>query len=112
MLAAELGSATSDPRPQAPGLIARAVAALPEGMARPIARGGSGPFSKDVAWAAVAYGAGFAIAVKHTEPVWRAVRKVPETGWRKATGVEAEVAECGYVPAGWPPGTRTPSAGG
>ena len=107
VLAAELGSGTSDPRPQAPGLIARAVAALPEGLARPIARGDSGFFSKDVAWAAVANGADFAIAVKRTDPVWRAVRKVPETGWRKATGMEAEVAECGYVPAGWPPGTRT-----
>ena len=64
-------------------------------------------FSKDVAWAAVANGAGFAIAVKRAGPVWRAVRKVPGTGWLKAIGTEAEVAECGYVPAGWPPGTRT-----
>jgi len=99
-LLAELGSGKSDPRPQAPGLIARAVAALPEGLARPIVRGGSGFFSKDVAWAAVANGADFAIAVKRTDPVWRSLRKVPETGWRKATGMEAEVAECDYVPAG------------
>jgi len=91
-LAAELGSGKSDPRPQAPGLIARAVAALPEGLARPIVRGGSGFFSKDVAWAALANGADFAIAVKRTDPVWRSLRKVPETGWRKATGMEAEVA--------------------
>jgi hypothetical protein len=106
-LAAELGSGKSDPRPQAPGLIARAVAALPEGLPRPIVRGDSGFFSKDVAWAALANGADFAIAVKRTDPVWRSLRKVPETGWRKATGMEAEVAECDYVPAGWPPGTRT-----
>ena len=106
-LAAELGSGRSDPRPQAPGLIARAVAALPGGLPRPIVRGDSGFFSKEVARAALANGADFAIAVKRTDPVWRSVRKVPETGWRKALGMEAEVAECGYVPAGWPPGTRT-----
>jgi len=106
-LAAELGSGRSDPRPQAPGLIARAVAALPGGLPRPIVRGDSGFFSKDVAWAALANGADFAMAVKRTDPVWRSVRKVPEAGWRKAIGMEAEVAECGYVPAGWPPGTRT-----
>ena len=35
-LAADLGSGTSDPRPQAPSLIARAVAALPDGLLRPI----------------------------------------------------------------------------
>lgn len=107
VLAAELGSGTSDPRPQAPGLIARAVAALPGGLPRPIVRGDSGFFSKDVAWAASANGADFAIAAKRTDPVWRSVRKVPGTGWRKAIGMEAEVAECDYVPAGWPPGTRT-----
>ena len=107
VLAAELGSGTSDPRPQAPRLIARSVSALPGGLLRPVVRGGSGFFSKDVAWAAVANGAGFAIAVKRTDPVWRAARKVPGTGWLKAIGTEAEVAGCGYVPAGWPPGTRT-----
>ena len=107
VLAAELGSGTSDPRPQAPRLIARSVSALPGGLSRPVVRGDSGSFSKDVAWAAVANGAGFAIAVKRAGPVWRAVRKVPGTGWLKAIGMEAEVAECGYVPAGWPPGTRT-----
>jgi hypothetical protein len=59
------------------------LSALPEGLARPIARGGLKFFPKDVAWAAFANGAGFAIAVKRTGPVWRAVRKVPGTGWRK-----------------------------
>ncbi len=36
VLAADLGSGTSDPRPQAPSLVTRAVAALPEGLLRPI----------------------------------------------------------------------------
>ncbi len=70
-------------------------------------RGDSGFFDRAVAYAALANGADFAIAVKRTDPVWRSVRKVPGGGWRKAIGMEAEVAECDYVPAGWPPGTRT-----
>ena len=106
-LAAELGSGRSDPRPQAPGLIARAVAALPEGLLRPIVRGDSGFFAKEVAYAALANGADFAIAVKRNEAVWRAERLVPDDAWQEAVGMDAEVAECSYVPPGWPPGTRT-----
>jgi len=49
VLAADLGSGTSDPRPEAPSLIARAVAALPEGLLRPIIRCDSGFFDRDVA---------------------------------------------------------------
>ena len=107
VLAAGLGSGKPDPRPQAPRLIARAIFALPDGLLRPIVRGDSGFFDAKVAWAALENGAGFAIAVKRNPAVWRAERKIPEDAWQKAIGMDAEVAGCGYVPAGWPPGTRT-----
>ena len=106
-LAADLGSGKSDPRPQAPSLIERAVAALPGGLLRPIVRGDSGFFDRDVAWAAVRNGCDFAIAAKRNGAVWRAEREIPGDSWRPAIGMDAEVAPCDYVPAGWPPGTRT-----
>jgi hypothetical protein len=107
VLAAELGSGRDDPRPQAPSLIARAVAALPEGLARPRVRADSGFFDKAVAQAALDNGADFAIAVKRNPAVWRAERAVPAGDWRPARGMRgAEVALCGYVPGGWPAGTR------
>lgn len=107
VLAADLGSGTSDPRPQAPDLIARAVAALPEGLGRPRVRADSGFFDKTVAEAALANAADFAIAVKRNPAVWRAERAVPADAWRPARAMRgAEVAACEYVPGGWPAGTR------
>jgi hypothetical protein len=107
VLAADLGSGTDDPRPQAPDLIARAVAALPEGLGRPRVRADSGFFDRAVAEAALASGADFAIAVKRNPAVWRAERAVPADAWRPARGMRgAEVAACDYVPGGWPSGTR------
>lgn len=107
VLAADLGSGRDDPRLQAPSLIARSVAALPEGLGRPRVRADSGFFDKAVADAAVAHGCDFAIAVKRNAAVWRAERAVPETHWRPAEHMAAEVAECPYRPAGWPEATRT-----
>lgn len=105
-LAADLGSGTSDPRPQAPSLIARAIAALPSGLLRPIIRCDSGFFDKDVALAALANGADFAIVAKRNQAAWRACREISEASWQKAKGMDAEVAECDYRPAGWPEATR------
>lgn len=107
VLAADLGSGRDDPRPQAPSLIARAVAALPEGLARPRVRADSGFFDRAVAEAALEHGCDFAIAAKRNPAAWRALRAVEEGDWRPATGMAAEVAECSYVPAGWPEGTHT-----
>lgn len=108
VLAAELGSGTDDPRPQAPGLIARAVAALPPGLARPRVRADSGFFDRSVAEAAQANGADFAIAAKRNTAAWRSMRAVPAGEWRPARGMRgAEIASCDYVPGGWPAGTRT-----
>lgn len=107
VLAAELGSGRDDPRPQAPGLIARAVAALPEGLGRPRVRADSGFFDKAVAQGALDNGADFAIAAKRNPAAWRAARTVPAQAWQPATAMRgAEVAECDYVPGGWPAGTR------
>ena len=106
-LAADLGSGKSDPRPQAPALIARSIAALPEGLLRPIVRGDSGLFSRVVAEAALSNGCDFAIAAKRTEAAWRDERQIREDAWRPAIGMDAEVAPCDYVPAVWPEGTRT-----
>lgn len=108
VLAGVLGSGADDPRPQAPGLITRAVSALPEGLPRPRVRADSGFFDKAVAEAALAAGADFAIAAKRNKAVWRSALRVPEDAWRPAMGMAgAEVAECDYRPGGWPEGTRT-----
>jgi hypothetical protein len=106
VLAADLGSGRSDPRPQAPSLIARAVKALPDGLARPIIRADSGFFDHKVADAALANDADFAIAARRNRAVWRAEREIPEELWRKAKNMGAEVAECDYIPGGWPEHTR------
>ena len=107
VLAADLGSGTDDPRPQAPSLIARSVGALPAGLMKPIVRADSGFFDAGVATAALAAGADFAIAAKRNPALWRKVRESPPDGWVQADAMEgAEVAECSYLPAGWPPETR------
>lgn len=99
-LAADLGPGTSDPRPQAPALIARALAALPSGLRRPIVRCDSGFFDNGVANAALANGADFAIVAKRNRAAWRACREIDEATWRPATDMDAEVACCDYRPAG------------
>lgn len=106
-LAADLGDGRTDPRPQAPELIARAVAALPAGLGRPIVRADSGFFDVKVAQAALDTGCDFAIVAKRTPAAWQALRAVPETAWRPAGGrMDAEVAFCSYQPDGWPADTR------
>jgi hypothetical protein len=106
VLCADLGSGSSDPRPQARSLIRRAVTALPKGLPRPIVRVDSGFFSSDVAFAALCYGADFAIAAKRNPAAWRACRAIEQGAWRQAKDMEAEVAFCDYFPHGWPEGTR------
>lgn len=107
VLAGDLGSGIDDPRPQAPDLIARSIAALPVGLGRPIIRADSGFFDSGVAQAALAAGADFAIAAKRNPAVWRAVRAVPDDAWEPAENMAgAEVAVCDYHPGGWPEQTR------
>lgn len=106
-LAGELTAGDDDPGPVAPGVIDRAVAALPAGLARPRVRADAGLFSRHVAHAARQAGAGFAIAAKRNSAIWRAIAATPEDAWQPADGMEAaEVAEVGYAPQGWPAATR------
>jgi hypothetical protein len=107
VLAADFGSGRSDPRPQAPALLARALSALPEGLLRPIVRADSGFFDAKLAEVALSLHCDYAIAVKRTDAVWRSERKIPDGSWQRATGMDAEVAECDYAPKGWPEGART-----
>lgn len=108
VIAGELGSGADDPRPQAPGLIARAVAALPEGLGRPRVRADAGFFDRKVAEAALDHGADFAIAAKRNRAVWRSAARLTEGAWEPAAGMAgAEVALCDYRPGGWPEGTFT-----
>jgi hypothetical protein len=107
VLAADLGSGVDDPRPQAPGLIARAVANLPCGLGRPRVRADAGYFDAKVAHAALANGADFAIAAKRNSAVWRELAAVGDDEWFDAIDMAAaQVATCDYAPAGWPEGTR------
>lgn len=107
VLAADFGSGRDDPRPQAPGLLRRAIQSLPEGLGRPIVRADSGFFDHKLADAALSLGCDFAIAVKRSNAVWRSERIIPDGDWKQAKGMDAEVAECDYAPSGWPQSTRT-----
>ena len=107
VLAADFGSGKSDPRPQAPGLLARAITALPGGLGRPIVRADSGFFDAKLAGAALSLHCDYAIAVKRCDAVWRAQRTIPAGDWQRARGMDAEVAECDYTPKNWPEGSRT-----
>ena len=107
-LAADLVAGNIDPRPLAAGLIGRAVAALPTGLGRPRVRADAGLFDKSVAWAAIDNNCDFAIAAKRNTAVWRHIAAIDDDAWRPAIGMRgAEIAACGYQPAGWPPGTRS-----
>ena len=107
-LSADLVAGNVDPRPLAAGLIARAVAALPAGLGRPRVRADAGLFDKSVAWAALDHGCDFAIAAKRNTAVWRHIGAIDPDSWQPAIGMRgADIAVCEYVPAGWPPGTRS-----
>ena len=107
VLTGTLLAGDQDVRPHRPALIAAAVGALPDGVLRPRLRADSGLFSAEVAHAAVAAGADFAVAAARNPAVRAAIRSIPRTAWRKAKGMPgAQVAAVDYAPAGWPAGTR------
>ena len=103
VLAAGPGSGTSDPRPDAPSLVARAVASEPVGLLRPIIRSYSGFFDATVARAALRAGAGYASG--HEQP-----NRPPVTlstylfsSRRPATSLLTDTG-----PTGGPAGSRAP----
>jgi hypothetical protein len=108
--AADLLAGDEDPRPGAGSLIARSVATLRAAgvTARPKVRGDVGYFANQIAWAAVEAGCDFSLGVTRNPAVWRAAAAIPDDAWAKAKRMKgAQVAVCGYAPAGWPPGTVT-----
>ncbi|OHV59937.1 transposase [Pseudofrankia sp. BMG5.36] len=109
VLAADLLSGDEDVRPRCAGLLARALANLPAAVcAPPLVRADSGFFTGELARAAVAAGADFAIAAPRNTALWRAYAAVPEAARTDARDMRgAQVAAVGYTPAGWPPGTYT-----
>jgi Transposase DDE domain group 1 len=108
VLAADLLSGRTDPRAGAADLIARAVAGLPAGVqGRPGVRADTGYFAAGIAAAAVDAGCDFAVGVTRNPAAWRAVAAVAGDAWTAAVGMrDTDVAVCGYLPNGWPRGTR------
>ncbi len=109
VLAADLLAGDLDPRPGAPDLLRRALAALPPavraGAVRMRADGGY--FAGELARAAHAEGIGFAIGAKRITPLWRLLAGIAETDWTDATDMPAaQVAVGDYRPDWWPANTR------
>jgi hypothetical protein len=108
-LAADLLSGDQDPRPGAAGLLARALAGLPERAraGRVALRADAGYFAGALARAAAEANIGFAIGAKRIAPLWRLLDGIAETDWAEAIDMPAaQVAVACYAPADWPPGTR------
>jgi hypothetical protein len=109
VLAADLLAGDIDPRPGAPGLLRRALAALP-----PAARAGqvrmradAGYFAGELARAAHEQNIGFAIGAKRIAPLWRMLDGTAETDWVDAVDMPAaQVAVADYRPDWWPGNTR------
>ena len=106
-LAAELMAGDQDPRPGAPGLLRRALRALPVGVGEVKIRVDSGYFAVDVAIAAHREGVKFAIGAKRIAPLWKTLAGVSEPDWTDAIDMPgAQVAVATYCPAWWPTSTR------
>jgi Transposase DDE domain group 1 len=106
-LAADLLAGDQDPRPGAAGLLRRALASLPRGVARVALRADAGYFAVDLAVAAHREGVGFAIGAKRIAPLWRTLVGIAESDWVEAIDMPgAHVALADYRPAWWPSNTR------
>jgi Transposase DDE domain group 1 len=109
VLAADLGDGTDDPRATAPGLLRRALAALPAAAraGRVALRADAGYFAGALARAAHDEKIAFAIGAKRIAPLWRLLAGIPEDAWHDAIEMEhAQVAVAQYCPDWWPAGTR------
>jgi hypothetical protein len=109
VLAADLMSGRDDPRPHAPELLRRALAALPAA-----ARGGkirlradAGYFAGQLARAALFVDVEFAIGARRIAPLWRLLDGIDEAAWSDAVDMPgAQVAVARYCPNWWPATTR------
>jgi len=109
VLAADLMSGRDDPRPHAPELLRRALAALPAParVGRIRLRADAGYFAGELARAALFADVEFAIGAKRIAPLWRLLDSVPADGWTDALDMDrAQVAVAEYCPDWWPAATR------
>jgi hypothetical protein len=110
VLAADLGDGTDDPRATAPGLLRRALAALPERARRSgrvAMRADAGYFAGPLARAAHDAHIGFTIGAKRIAPLWRLLAGLAEDAWHDAIEMDnAQVAVAQYCPDWWPADTR------
>jgi Transposase DDE domain group 1 len=109
VLAAGLGDGTDDPRATAPGLLRRALAALPaaaRASGRVAVRADAGYFAGQLARAAHDEKIAFAIGAKRIAPLWRLLAGLAEDDWHDAIEMgNAQVAVAQYCPDWWPAGT-------
>jgi hypothetical protein len=100
VLAADLGDGTDDPRATAPGLLRRALAALPlraRQSGRVAMRADAGYFAGQLARAAHEARIGFAIGAKRIMPLWRLLAGLGEDAWHEAIEMDsAQVAVAEY----------------
>ena len=107
VLAADLLAGDEDPRPDAAGLLRRAVAGLPADVGQVRCRADAGYFAGELAREARRLGVGFAIGAKRITTVWRALSGLTESDWADAIDMpNAQVAVSRYAPHDWPEGTR------
>ena len=110
VLAADLGDGTDDPRATAPGLLRRALAALPaaaRASGRVGLRADAGYFAGQLARAAHEEKIAFAIGAKRIAPLWRLLAGIAEDAWHDAIEMDgAQVAVAEYCPDWWPADTR------
>ena len=109
VLAADLGDGTDDPRATAPGLLRRALAALPAAVraGRVAVRADAGYFAGQLARAAHEEKIAFAIGAKRIAPLWRLLGGIAEDAWHDAIEMDgAQVAVAEYCPDWWPADTR------
>jgi len=98
-LAADLLAGDQDPRPGAPGLLRRALRALPAGVGEVKLRADCGYVAVDLAVAAHREGVRFAIGAKRIAPLWKALAGLSESDWTDATCMPgAQVAVARYCP--------------
>ena len=108
-LAADLGDGTDDPRATAPGLLRRALAALPAAAraGRVAMRADAGYFAGQLARAAHDAHISFAIGAKRIAPLWRLLDGIADDDWHDAIEMDnAQVAVAQYCPDWWPANTR------
>jgi hypothetical protein len=110
VLAADLGDGTDDPRATAPGLLRRALAALPaaaRASGRVAVRADAGYFAGQLARAAHDAHISFAIGAKRIAPLWRLLAGIADDAWHDAIEMDnAQVAVAQYCPDWWPADTR------